>query len=95
MSNGFNRQRFINSAELRGGLHGLPGSAVACDIGSGRQRPARQRAAFGPSRKQVEVRTPLRRIAQSQHIAGAAVFLVSDESSWIMGETIVISGGHP
>jgi 3-oxoacyl-[acyl-carrier protein] reductase len=45
-------------------------------------------------RKQVEAQTPLRRIGQPQDIAGAAVFLASDESSWITGETFVISGGY-
>jgi len=45
-------------------------------------------------RKQVEAQTPLRRIGQPQDIAGAAVFLASDDSSWVTGETIVISGGY-
>jgi 3-oxoacyl-[acyl-carrier protein] reductase len=45
-------------------------------------------------RKQVEAQTPLRRIGQPQDIAGAAVFLASDESSWVTGETFVISGGY-
>jgi 3-oxoacyl-[acyl-carrier protein] reductase len=44
-------------------------------------------------RKQVEAQTPLRRIGKPQDIAGAAVFLASDEASWITGETFVISGG--
>jgi len=45
-------------------------------------------------RKHVEAQTPLRRIGQPQDIAGAAVFLASDDSSWITGETFVISGGY-
>ena len=44
-------------------------------------------------RKQVEAQTPLRRIGQPQDIAGAAVFLASNDSSWVTGETFVISGG--
>jgi 3-oxoacyl-[acyl-carrier protein] reductase len=44
-------------------------------------------------RKHVESRTPLGRIGQTQDIAPAAVFLASDESSWITGETLVIAGG--
>ena len=44
-------------------------------------------------RKQVEAQTPLGRIGQPQDIAGAAVFLASADSSWITGETLVISGG--
>jgi 3-oxoacyl-[acyl-carrier protein] reductase len=45
-------------------------------------------------RKQVEAQTPLGRIGQPQDIAGAAVFLASSDSSWITGETFVISGGN-
>ena len=44
-------------------------------------------------RKQVEGQTPLGRIGQPRDIAGAAVFLASNDSSWITGETFVISGG--
>ena len=45
-------------------------------------------------RKQVEAQTPLGRIGKPQDIAGAAVFLASRDSSWITGETLVISGGN-
>src|SRR5256885_1635227 len=45
-------------------------------------------------RKQVEAQTPLGRIGQPQDIAGAAVFLASADSSWITGETFLISGGN-
>src|SRR5579883_2251231 len=45
-------------------------------------------------RKHVESQTPLGRIGQPQDIAGAAVFLASDESAWITGETLVVSGGY-
>ena len=45
-------------------------------------------------RKQVEAQTPLGRIGQPRDIAGAAVFLASDDSAWITGETFVISGGY-
>jgi 3-oxoacyl-[acyl-carrier protein] reductase len=44
-------------------------------------------------RKQTEAVTPLGRIGQPQDIAPAAVFLASDESAWITGETLYISGG--
>lgn len=44
-------------------------------------------------RKQFESRTPLGRIGQPQDIAPAAVFLASDDSGWITGETLHIAGG--
>jgi len=45
-------------------------------------------------RKQVEAQTPLGRIGQPQDIASTVVFLASSDSSWITGETLVISGGY-
>ena len=37
--------------------------------------------------------TPLGRIGQPSGIAPTAVFLASDEASWLTGEIIVASGG--
>ena len=45
-------------------------------------------------RKQIEAQTPLHRIGQPQDIASAAVFLASPDSSWVTGETFLISGGY-
>src|ERR1043166_2744203 len=45
-------------------------------------------------RKQAEAQTPLGRIGQPGDIAPAAVFLASDDSSWITGESFYISGGN-
>ncbi|MDZ4657793.1 MAG: glucose 1-dehydrogenase [Bythopirellula sp.] len=44
-------------------------------------------------RKQTEAMTPLGRIGKPADIAPAVVFLVSDDASWITGETLFISGG--
>jgi 3-oxoacyl-[acyl-carrier protein] reductase len=38
--------------------------------------------------------TPLGRIGQPDDIAKAAMFLASDESGWVNGETLVVSGGN-
>jgi 3-oxoacyl-[acyl-carrier protein] reductase len=43
--------------------------------------------------KKTEAETPLGRIGQPQDIAPAAVFLASDDSAWITGELLYISGG--
>jgi len=48
----------------------------------------------GDFRKQIEAETPLGRIGQPDDIAPAAVFLASDDSRWITGETLYISGGN-
>jgi 3-oxoacyl-[acyl-carrier protein] reductase len=37
--------------------------------------------------------TPLGRLGEPQDIAGVAVFLASDESSWVTGETVRVGGG--
>ena len=55
-----------------------------------------QSAGIGESdmRKQVEAQTPLGRIGQPIDIAGAAVFLASQDAAWITGEAFRISGGY-
>jgi 3-oxoacyl-[acyl-carrier protein] reductase len=45
-------------------------------------------------RRQMEANTPLGRIGRPRDIAPATVFLASDESAWITGETLYISGGY-
>lgn len=45
-------------------------------------------------RNEVERSTPLGRIGKPLDIAPAAVFLASEDSSWITGETLLISGGY-
>jgi len=44
--------------------------------------------------KNVEAQAPLGRIGQPEDVAKVAVFLASDESSWLTGERISASGGH-
>jgi 3-oxoacyl-[acyl-carrier protein] reductase len=43
--------------------------------------------------KDYESRTPLGRIAQPGDVAPVAVFLASQDSGWLTGETVVASGG--
>jgi 3-oxoacyl-[acyl-carrier protein] reductase len=42
----------------------------------------------------TEKQTPLGRIGQPGDIAPVAVFLASEDSKWITGETIIIAGGY-
>jgi len=48
----------------------------------------------GDMRKGIEAATPLGRIGQPQDIAPVVVFLASDDSSWVTGESFFISGGY-
>jgi NAD(P)-dependent dehydrogenase (short-subunit alcohol dehydrogenase family) len=47
----------------------------------------------GPGEERVGARIPLRRIGLPDDIAKAALFLASDASSWITGQTLVVDGG--
>lgn len=42
----------------------------------------------------LEAQTPLGRIAQPSDIAPVAVFLASEDSAWVTGETLLASGGR-
>jgi 3-oxoacyl-[acyl-carrier protein] reductase len=44
-------------------------------------------------RTQIEADTPLGRIGRPSDIAPTAVFLASEDSAWVTGETFYISGG--
>jgi 3-oxoacyl-[acyl-carrier protein] reductase len=43
--------------------------------------------------KQAVSETPLGRVGRPGDVAPAAVFLASSDSSWITGETLLITGG--
>ncbi len=47
----------------------------------------------GEFREKLEAEAPLHRIGQPEDVAPAAVYLASNDSSWITGETLFISGG--
>ncbi len=44
--------------------------------------------------KKIEAETPLGRIGQPNDIGKVASFLASDDSGWITGETLLVSGGQ-
>jgi 3-oxoacyl-[acyl-carrier protein] reductase len=48
----------------------------------------------GEFEKRIIANTPLGRIGQPTDIAPVAVFLASDDSAWITGETLLVSGGN-
>jgi 7-alpha-hydroxysteroid dehydrogenase len=42
---------------------------------------------------EVVKRSPLSRMGESEDLTGACLFLCSDQSSWVTGQTIVVDGG--
>jgi NAD(P)-dependent dehydrogenase (short-subunit alcohol dehydrogenase family) len=51
------------------------------------------RALWEPDEAAAASRVPLRRLGEPEDIADAALFLASDMSSWITGQTLVVDGG--
>jgi NAD(P)-dependent dehydrogenase (short-subunit alcohol dehydrogenase family) len=51
------------------------------------------RALFEHDEEGVAARFPLKRLGVPDDVAGAALFLASDASSWLTGETLLIDGG--
>jgi len=43
--------------------------------------------------EQVAAAYPLKRLGMPEDIAGAVAFLLSDQASWITGQTLVLDGG--
>jgi NAD(P)-dependent dehydrogenase (short-subunit alcohol dehydrogenase family) len=41
----------------------------------------------------IAARLPLRRVGQPDDIAGPAIFLLSDDSAWMTGQSLVVDGG--
>lgn len=42
----------------------------------------------------IAARHPLRRIGRPQDLGGPAVFLLSEDSAWMTGQTLVVDGGY-
>lgn len=50
-------------------------------------------ALFAGHEEQVTASYPLKRLGVPQDVAGAVAFLLSDQASWITGQTLVLDGG--
>lgn len=62
-------------------------------IAPGLVRTDMARAIIGQGEERIAARIPLRRVGEPADIARAALFLASDEASWITGQTLVVDGG--
>jgi glucose 1-dehydrogenase len=50
--------------------------------------------AWRPHREKLHERIPMHRAAQPEEMVGAAVFLASDEASYVTGSTLLVDGGY-
>jgi NAD(P)-dependent dehydrogenase (short-subunit alcohol dehydrogenase family) len=50
-------------------------------------------ALYEGKEEKVAAAYPLKRLGVPEDIAGAVVFLLSDQASWITGQTLVLDGG--
>ena len=56
-------------------------------------RDSESKGLLGPGVDAAIATTPVRRIGRPEDIAAAAVWLCSDEASWITGQALVVDGG--
>jgi NAD(P)-dependent dehydrogenase (short-subunit alcohol dehydrogenase family) len=62
-------------------------------VAPGLIKTAFARALWEGKEQQIASRIPMRRIGDPDDVAAAVVFLCSDASSWITGQTLVVDGG--
>ena len=75
--------------------HGIRVNAIApgtidTELSAGVGDPAERRARM---EKRARERIPMKRLGQPDDLAGAAVFLCSDDAAYITGQTLVVDGG--
>jgi 3-oxoacyl-[acyl-carrier protein] reductase len=56
-------------------------------------RTAFARALYEANEQQVAANYPAKRLGEPADVAGAVAYLLSDEASWVTGQTIVLDGG--
>ncbi|MFC7478824.1 SDR family oxidoreductase [Luedemannella flava] len=75
----------------------MPGRGAGPRDPGQRRRPGRGedllRERLYEGREEVASRYPLGRLGEPADVAGAVSYLVSDDASWVTGQTLVVDGG--
>ena len=87
---GQGRDHELQQVARAGGRPADPGEHPRARASS---RPPSARRPTSDWRRDVEARTPLGRWGTPEDVAGAAVFLASDESRFVTGQMIMVNGG--
>lgn len=84
---------FTRSLAIDYGIHGIRANCISPGLV---ETPMAHvgRPDFDESKQTIAKSLPLGRIGKPKDIAHAALFLASDESSWITGTNLVVDGGY-
>jgi NAD(P)-dependent dehydrogenase (short-subunit alcohol dehydrogenase family) len=77
---------------VEGGPHGIRANSIAPGLVA-TMATASQGLTEGVKRDRIAAGIPLRRIGQPEDIAYCALFLASNEASWVTGTNITVDGG--
>lgn len=87
-------EALVRSIALEEGRHGIRANCVAPGIINAGLGAEFQETIHSPAAWQrVRSRVPMRRFGEAREVAQAVTFLVSDASSYITGNTLIVDGG--
>jgi NAD(P)-dependent dehydrogenase (short-subunit alcohol dehydrogenase family) len=78
---------------VEGGPHGIRVNSISPGLVATLATSSRG-LTEGESRQRIAAKIPLRRIGQPEDIAACALYLASDEASWVTGSNITVDGGE-
>src|SRR3984893_10666141 len=78
---------------VEGGIHNIRANTIAPGLVA-TMATARQAGIHGAMRDSIAANIPLRRIGEPEDIAYCALYLASDEASWVTGTNIAVDGGE-
>jgi len=77
---------------VEGGIHNIRANTIAPGLVA-TMATASQGFTAGENSERIAASIPLRRIGKPEDIAYCALYLASDEASWVTGTNIAVDGG--